>query len=1857
MTTPSPRISILFDSNAKSVAKQVKDLENVLSDINRKGSGRRRAVSGQSRTAIGAVAEQINRADMTRPGSQNVIRAASQAGLGTQLEATATMAGTMIGGVLGKELQQGIGYLVNENMRPIKQAIARLREQAASSTSPAIAANITQTADDLQAQLSAYQELAVSRKSALQSLQEPKVLENLERVRSQYNRLGLDVGSIGDLGKFASQLSTISPGVAGSISMLTANVENLDPQEYTKQFQRIASEGLKQVDSQKRELEAAIQRQTSRSDRRMGTSFTRVFEDRFGKIADFLSGAATFDKSSLPNQMAMSVFRDQIKATAPSSIRSQLDARNISQLQALASARAGGDPAQVATALVAAEKAIQRRIRAVQEDLTKLTKIAEASGDNDLKAAINQLRVTANEAQQKLLNQVTGAQRSIQTGMMRQLDASLKTFTDSVSGAGGDRAGITTRQGLLEYNNRLTGYIGDLFQATNKSFANVQFQSLGGQSLAQLFPGKGGGLGAKANFLTNQVLAPTGFFKEATAEGRISALGQAVDQVEPKLKALGLSGQELADASEQLRAVLLRVMKSYEPVISTANRLNAVQFEAARARAERAIATGDYAGARAAITDLQNYTTTTVPTSRKAPLTTEAQMTAQVAGDLSPKGLINYEENIDRIERDIERAQNRANRDGLFTRLGRFAGRALSIFGGLQFAIGGTAQAIGTLVEQANALDRAAATVNALSGSFKGFNQVLTLAATQQAKFGGTLEQNLQGFNSLIPISKRYGADLLQLDNIARRLAVIDPLQGFAGASIALKEFFSGDITSLSRRFEIDRKTLNSIKDAGGQLEQLQKLDEVLADLGISNAVLEARTQTTAATYDQFGATLSNFTTLVGKRLQGGFEGLVLAMTNSLDVTNTLNEALANEQAYINLSTNIERVSRKINMLQTETEKIENPLTKYTGDFVNLDALVDKNAKSVSELVDEWNSLIIELNRLRALEGKPLLALFSQQDTQLIQDLVALSNRTGISVMSLLEGRDPITGQMLSTEQTFQQASGQVAWWEEALANLFAYETENVRRRNDIAALAGRPGGQGGLAGIRQFTDPLFLAEKYFSEQSMNRVQEDYGIFGGLIPMVGFDLQKNLDKVAPAYLEQLQAQTKALDTNTGFYEAQARVLEEQTGINYAETAAEYQRQLQSGELSQEEANAIVLKLIELNKKLLEVTEERVRYESDYITQNLATASSFGGQALNESLVGRINQITQDNASVAQQIISQMYLGLGGGASAAGMSPQLRALVKSAEEMYGLTREQLYYMSQLERRQAKLTLEANKSVSAYGALNAQMSGMQITLQDAVRLAMEFNEGVQGIVSGTMLGQLSLDDRLRFFQGEYSNPMSMQNQSDVLGNLDSILGLILEKEQERLDLAAEEKNLAQERAEEARKADEDRVEYEKDRNDLIKDAEKDRVDLQKDYEDKKLKLLEDYEEKKTDLVEDFEKKKLQAILDAQLSVKENRTDFFSALIGAETLTEADRNRFTGEYDKLVEEAARLREGGSFEAAEQVLRSGLELLTNQINLLDQLNQSQEELAETSKQLTEITKTSQSGIFGTGLSKEKDKLEEDSKNLQEEIARLEQRIKDLKVLQQLQYDEDLTRLEQARKLRDKEKTEFKDMLDEMNDDYKKSLGEMDEDYKKSLTEREADFKESLTTLDDEFQKNLNKQKDATIEAEKAQIISFDDMMKFRQAGYIAMEAARLAAEGGNREDIQKQLSGQLSSVKDYFSQRNTPAARAILEALTKLETLPPGIQQGFNPAIASAIGTSTQNNPYLEEMLRAGVSKEDMMAAPAIAPFQAALISNTGELETNTSAIKKSTEAIKRLGDILEKRPAPPLNRPIQPGSSAVG
>jgi hypothetical protein len=103
----------------------------------------------------------------------------------------------------------------------------------------------------------------------------------------------------------------------------------------------------------------------------------------------------------------------------------------------------------------------------------------------------------------------------------------------------------------------------------------------------------------------------------------------------------------------------------------------------------------------------------------------------------------------------------------------------------------------------------------------------------------------LDSLAQMAPLIKSTGADADRLMMVANQLAVLDPSQGAFGARIALSEFFSGDIMSLMRRFDISfagRDELNQIvDDANGDVnEMLRALEELFNSAGLTrDAMLE----------------------------------------------------------------------------------------------------------------------------------------------------------------------------------------------------------------------------------------------------------------------------------------------------------------------------------------------------------------------------------------------------------------------------------------------------------------------------------------------------------------------------------------------------------------------------------------------------------------------------------------------------------------------------------------------------------------------------------------------------------------------------------------------------------------------------------------------------------------------------------------------------------------------------------------------------------------------------------------------------------------------------------------------------------
>lgn len=168
-------------------------------------------------------------------------------------------------------------------------------------------------------------------------------------------------------------------------------------------------------------------------------------------------------------------------------------------------------------------------------------------------------------------------------------------------------------------------------------------------------------------------------------------------------------------------------------------------------------------------------------------------------------------------------------------------------------------------VNSANKLEKTMAVTKALSQTDAKYAEVLDIARRNQDKFGGSLQENMSALGKLVNISNRANTNLQQMDNIARRLSIVDPLQGFEGGVIALQEFMSGDIRSLAQRFELPRDALNSIKDMTGTYQdKLNALDQMLTKFGISNEVINAQLGTTARVYDQLASKADNAKVALG---------------------------------------------------------------------------------------------------------------------------------------------------------------------------------------------------------------------------------------------------------------------------------------------------------------------------------------------------------------------------------------------------------------------------------------------------------------------------------------------------------------------------------------------------------------------------------------------------------------------------------------------------------------------------------------------------------------------------------------------------------------------------------------------------------------------------------------------------------------------------------------------------------------------------------------------------------------------------------------------------------------------------------
>ena len=203
----------------------------------------------------------------------------------------------------------------------------------------------------------------------------------------------------------------------------------------------------------------------------------------------------------------------------------------------------------------------------------------------------------------------------------------------------------------------------------------------------------------------------------------------------------------------------------------------------------------------------------------------------------------------------LEQAQDRAAQGG------SSLGKALS---GLQSAAGAAGFAIGaqqvlafakSSVDLANSTKQADSALRALAGTPALYGEALAAARQQQILFGGSLQENISGIQGLITVSRDSGIELTKLIDLSQRLAVKDPSQGAAGARIALQEAFSGDPTSLAKRYEVPKAALAALRDEStSSAEKLAILDTYLNKIGITSEVASGSVTKSAQQINMLGA-------------------------------------------------------------------------------------------------------------------------------------------------------------------------------------------------------------------------------------------------------------------------------------------------------------------------------------------------------------------------------------------------------------------------------------------------------------------------------------------------------------------------------------------------------------------------------------------------------------------------------------------------------------------------------------------------------------------------------------------------------------------------------------------------------------------------------------------------------------------------------------------------------------------------------------------------------------------------------------------------------------------------------------------
>jgi hypothetical protein len=322
-------------------------------------------------------------------------------------------------------------------------------------------------------------------------------------------------------------------------------------------------------------------------------------------------------------------------------------------------------------------------------------------------------------------------------------------------------------------------------------------------------------------------------------------------QIDLDAKALRAGAAEVAKLAAALRNVgkaapagnpLGGLAKALPQVSAQAKTAERSMLALARAQAAAAKEAGDTAGGvRILNTALQNATSGTV-------------------------AYVNAQRQAARYSRELEQGANRGagSLNGLS---GAAASFGQAVAGA--FAVERVARFGAEMVGMANQLEDAKFSLKTISGDQDTYNKTLEVAAQNQRLFGGSMAENIESMSGFVISARLAGVELEQLLDLSQRLATLDPGQGAAGASIALRELLSGNEKSLAMRFELPKAALKAMGDESlSASEKLAALSGFLDSVGVTSEAIRGKVDNNSQAFRDLQASVSNAIAILGTLIQ-----------------------------------------------------------------------------------------------------------------------------------------------------------------------------------------------------------------------------------------------------------------------------------------------------------------------------------------------------------------------------------------------------------------------------------------------------------------------------------------------------------------------------------------------------------------------------------------------------------------------------------------------------------------------------------------------------------------------------------------------------------------------------------------------------------------------------------------------------------------------------------------------------------------------------------------------------------------------------------------------------------------------------